>query len=254
MSTKALYHDAMNLQILSDLHLEFHGPHELEYIDSLDKSGVDVVVVAGDLCVGDFLRPAIETLCEQYREVVYVTGNHEYYRTSPGEVHRLLHALGGVLPNFHWLLNESVEIAGIRFAGTTLWFRDHPGNLAQEYAMNDFALIREFKPWVYWQNGQALEFLEKEAARADVVVTHHMPSVRCVLPQFEGDSTNCFFLCELDDLIQRAKPSLWIHGHTHDSIDVLVGETRVICNPLGYMPWHNQAFDEKLIVEVEPRS
>ena len=56
----------MNLEILSDLHLEFHGPYELEFIDSLDKEGIDIVVVAGDLCHAAFLENTIETLCKQY--------------------------------------------------------------------------------------------------------------------------------------------------------------------------------------------
>jgi Icc-related predicted phosphoesterase len=244
----------MNVQILSDLHLEFHRNKWRDFVESLDPRDVDVLVVAGDISTLPILRHAIASLCAKYAEVVYVLGNHEYYDFSPGDVDDVLASIRDARPNFHWLQNEVVEIAGTRFAGTTLWFRDQPSNLTHEYAMNDFSLILGFKPWVYEQNEQALEFLEKEAPRADVVVTHHMPSVQCVLSRFEGDPTNCFFLCELDDLIQRAKPSLWIHGHTHDSIDVRVGETRVICNPLGYMPWHNQAFDEKLIVEVEPRS
>jgi predicted phosphodiesterase len=242
----------MNLQILSDLHLEFHGPHELEFIDSLDKAGVDVVVVAGDLCCADFLSYAIETLCGQYREVVYVTGNHEYYRASAGQVHDLLGSLRSALGNFHWLQNSTVELAGVRFAGTTLWFRDDPENVAYEEMLSDFQLIRDFKPWVYRENARALEFLQTEAPLADVVVTHHLPSKQSIAPQFENDPLNRFFLCDVDDLIQRAGPALWVHGHTHVSVDTHVGRTRIVCNPLGYLYWDvNPDFDSKLVVQVD---
>jgi len=28
--------------------------------------------------------------------------------------------------------------------------------------------------------------------------------------------------------------SVWIHGHSHDRCDYLLGKTRVVANPLGY--------------------
>src|SRR3990172_7751326 len=188
---------AMGLKILSDLHLEFHGPHELEFIDSLDKTGVDVVVVAGDLCGAKFLPHAIEALCAQYEEVVYVTGNHEYYRASAGEIHDLLGSLRATLSNFHWLQNSTVELAGVRFAGTTLWFRDDPDNVAYEEGLNDFFLIRDFKSWVYRENARALEFLEARAPLADVVVTHHLPSKQSIAPHYQANPLNRFFLFDL---------------------------------------------------------
>jgi hypothetical protein len=36
------------------------------------------------------------------------------------------------------------------------------------------------------------------------------------------------------DLVHaRASPKLWMHGHTHDRCDYMLGETRVVVNPLG---------------------
>ena len=245
----------MNLQILSDLHLEFHRGAELEFIDALDPEGVDAIVVAGDLCTLPMLRHVIASLCARYEMVVYVLGNHEYYHFSPGDVDSSLTSISEARPNFRWLQNEVAEIGGIRIAGTSLWFRDQPSNLAYEHAMNDFALIRGFKPWVYEENRRALEFLENAAPQADVVVTHHLPSERSIGPAFENDPLNCFYLCDVADLIERAVPTIWVHGHTHASIDTDVGNTRILCNPLGYLNFgHNRDFDPKLVVEVERAS
>jgi Icc-related predicted phosphoesterase len=240
----------MNIQILSDLHLEFHPDRGKWFFSSLDATNVDVIVVAGDVSTSRLLRPAIQSLCTRYAEVVYVVGNHEYYHSSPQSVHDDLRSLRDALPNFHWLQNEVVEIAEVRFAGTTLWFRDQPTNPSYEHGLNDFELIRGFKPWVYEENEQALAFLETEASRADVVVTHHLPSKRSIAPCFEGDPLNRFFLCDVDALIQRAQPTLWIHGHTHESIDVRVGKTRILCNPHGYMTECNWDFRQNLVVRV----
>jgi Icc-related predicted phosphoesterase len=240
----------MNLQILSDLHLEFQRSRWKEFLESFDPKDVDVAVVAGDICTSSLLDRAIGSLCARFPEVVYVVGNHEYYGSSPRRVHGALASLRDALPNFHWLQNEVTELTGVRFAGTTLWFRDDPLNSSYEHALNDFALIRGFKPWVYDENERALEFLAKEVPSVDVVVTHHLPSQQSVAPAFEDDPLNRFFLCDIDELIRQGKPALWIHGHTHVSIDCRLGETQVLCNPLGYVPWHNPDFDHKLVVRV----
>jgi hypothetical protein len=28
---------------------------------------------------------------------------------------------------------------------------------------------------------------------------------------------------------------LWTHGHTHEDFDYMIGTTRVVCNPRGYV-------------------
>ncbi|MBW2416870.1 MAG: metallophosphoesterase, partial [Deltaproteobacteria bacterium] len=204
-----------------------------------------------DLCTPQLLRFAIRSLCGTYPQVVYVTGNHEYYHSHPADVHRDLRALCAELPNFSWMQNDLVEVAGLRVAGTTLWFRDEAANRDFESRMSDFALIQGFKPWVYDENERALEFLKAEAPHADVVVTHHLPSWLSVTERFTEDPLNRFFVCEIDDLIERAQPPLWIHGHTHESIDTRVGETRILCNPCGYTPDRNPDFQPKLVIRAE---
>ena len=34
--------------------------------------------------------------------------------------------------------------------------------------------------------------------------------------------------------VRERQPKLWIHGHSHDRCDYLLGKTRVVANPLGY--------------------
>lgn len=42
----------------------------------------------------------------------------------------------------------------------------------------------------------------------------------------------------------------WFFGHTHDSFDYKVSETRVICNPKGYGS-ENKDFNPNLIIHLE---
>ena len=57
---------------------------------------------------------------------------------------------------------------------------------------------------------------------------------------------------DMDEFMaERPQIKLWTHGHTHHQFDYVVGETRVVCNPRGYINYEPQASDFKLLtVEV----
>lgn len=82
-----------------------------------------------------------------------------------------------------------------------------------------------------------------------VVVTHHGPHPNSVHWRWKGSALNPAFSSDLTGLFWLGKPALWVHGHTHDSFDYRVGDTRVVCNPKGYHS-ENPLFDPALVVEV----
>ena len=43
---------------------------------------------------------------------------------------------------------------------------------------------------------------------------------------------------------------MWIHGHTHQGSDYLLGKTRVVCNPRGYPGQNDHGFDPGKILEI----
>ena len=75
-----------------------------------------------------------------------------------------------------------------------------------------------------------------------------------VSPQWQGNPLNRFFVCEMGELIESARPALWFYGHTHSVADQKVGATRLMANPMGYPGEPNTGFDERLVLEVEPRT
>jgi predicted phosphodiesterase len=79
----------MRIQILSDLHFEFHRDNGRSFVETLDPAGVDALVLAGDISVGDDLPEALGLLCRRFHDaaVIYVHGNHEFYYAYP--VHTL---------------------------------------------------------------------------------------------------------------------------------------------------------------------
>ena len=69
-----------------------------------------------------------------------------------------------------------------------------------------------------------------------IVVGHHCPSELSVAPQYKGDLLNGAFRSSLDDFIEaRPQIKFWFHGHTHHNFNYWIGETRVVCNPRGYI-------------------
>ena len=74
----------MRIKILSDLHFEFHADNGLSFIKSLDNKNIDVLVLAGDIATWNTAQFCIDMLCEHFSNstVLYVLGNHEYYKTS----------------------------------------------------------------------------------------------------------------------------------------------------------------------------
>ncbi len=117
----------MNIQLLSDLHLE-SNPGFMP----TPAPGADVLVLAGD--IGSYqnnsaLSASGDTDFGLGRfsphkgwptPVLFVPGNHEYDGLDFDEAHHRLQATCARL-GITWLEREVVELRGVRFVGTTLW-------------------------------------------------------------------------------------------------------------------------------------
>ena len=253
----------MKIHILSDLHIEFSQfqPHESSF-------AADVIVLAGDIWKKDQgIYWARATWPD--KEIVYVTGNHEFYGAQRNDVmarQRLAAKETGV----HVLDSEEVVIEGIRFLGCTLWtdfalFGEKASKFmmrAAQSGLNDFRVIHEgvahFSPMdSVALHETSVKWLEHKLKHEQfdgntVVVTHHLPSLKSVAERFLDSELSACFASHLEHLLGFSK--LWIHGHTHDSFDYEVNGTRVVCNPRGYVintgSAENINFNPNLIVEI----
>ena len=219
-----------NVQLLSDIHLEFYKDRGRSYLDSLDCSGVDILVLAGDICSMDMLIEVFQDFSRKYPHVVYVAGNHELY----GHSFQSFRNRAQKLPdNVYFLDNCSMELEGIHFVGTTLWFSRWQEMEQYTHRLSDFHHIEGFAEQVFEENRAAIAFLEREIRSDSVVVTHHLPTSKAVPKQFLGSPLTGFFLCDMSHL--PIMPRIWMFGHTHWHVDV-IGErgTRFLANPRGY--------------------
>lgn len=248
----------MNIQILSDIHLD-HAP--LNQVDTC----ADVVVLAGD--IAEDINGVLWAKENFDVPVVYVAGNHEYYGeiiTMPECMKSMKEEAKG--SNVVVLDNDTVVIDGVRFVGTTLWsdLEDVPHALIsdEDYILADVAddgrpicFDKPFAQRLFEKNKAWLEnVLEEPFAGKTVVVTHHAPSLQSIHSQWANSEWNPCFSSDLESLMGSHVP-LWVHGHTHDSFDYTVqNQTRVVCNPRGYPRafggWENEYFDTNKVVKV----
>ncbi|UEX77257.1 metallophosphoesterase [Spiribacter halobius] len=267
----------MEIRYVSDLHLEVSGRglHRKDTPFQLPVSDVDrhrVLVLAGDIDVGMRSCDFALKVAEHFHAAVLVLGNHEYYGQSlarlPGKLLDRVKAAG--VGNVHVLERRAVTLGSLRIIGATLWTdfrRGSPTAMdAAKTQMRDFRRIRTGPPdapYAYRVHPRDLmsihvrtkAYIEEEVARAHylgqtpVVVTHHAP----YYPYSDwGPSISFSYGSDLTALIERARPALWIHGHTHEVIDTRIGGCRVVSNARGYGGLEeNEAFDAHRLLRVE---
>jgi len=248
----------MNIHLLSDLHLEcafFEPP----------VNAADVVVLAGDIGVG---TQGVQWAKDFFDvPVIYVVGNHEYH---DADITIAKHMTGmkemSAGSNVMILDNESIEIGGVRFVGSTMW-TDLKEIEAVLYCDHDNILINYEAGCVLehfnLQYAQALfeknrAWLKRELSKPfdgkTVVITHHAPSFGSLHAQYAANPWNPCFISDLEYLMGSGV-DLWMHGHTHNNFDYRVDGTRVVCNPRGYPNplggWENRTFDPDLMVQLE---
>ena len=91
-----------------------------------------------------------------------------------------------------------------------------------------------------------LKFIDETTIGAQekfVVVGHHAPSKLSTKPQYEKDvMVNGAYSSDLSEFIlDRPQIKAWTHGHTHHKFDYMIGSTRIICNPRGYIDYERDA-------------
>ena len=274
----------MKITICSDLHLEF-GDFSLT-----DAPQADVLVLAGDIFIAFELTYLnnlsgstisglerakryfnfITKCCCLYKHVIFLMGNHEHYHGEFNSTAQIIKDTFDHIENFHFLENNVIEIDDTVFLGCTLWTNmdDEDPQTVEEIhkKLNDYQRItfddefgiRNFEPEdTIEEHRKSLTFLKKTVRdypnQKVVVVTHHAPSKRSNHPKRDlSDLVNAAYSSDLDSFI-LAHPQIqyWIHGHTHKRYNYRVGETKIVCNPRGYLGIESLASKfQWLVVEV----
>lgn len=273
----------MHLWIFSDLHEELGTARS--FPDR--KPDADLAIMAGDWTHADKIEETAKEFIDRFQmPVVYVAGNHEFYdslgRRSAFETDQLILKIAEANSKewdhrLHVLDEDTVVIDGVRFIGATLWvdflmsLKDKslmPARMRRAtHMLNDFESIRmrsglRFEPSDMLElHHSNAEYIRRELAKPfngrTVVVSHHMPHEACTPAVYRGAEANYLFASSaeaLGDIFESEHaPDLWICGHTHHAVDIQIGLTRVVCNPLGYW-WEQRSgngFRSDLVVDLK---
>jgi len=274
----------MNIQLLSDLHLETH-PHFVPEF----APGADVLILAGD--IGSYQEGSMLVTQDDHDfglarfsprsdlaawpvPVFFVPGNHEYDGMPFEEAHARLQETCERL-QITWLHRRVKVMNGVRLIGCTLWsdfeaLVPQQGPLTQQLKARekaeraaDFYLRKtgttlDGKPFLsdavraQAQADQAwlTQALSEPFEGVTVVVTHFAPSLKSADPRYGLTPGTAGFCNALDHLLPKA--NLWLHGHLHCAHDYVHAGCRVVANPLGYARKNEQlAFEARKIWRVD---
>ena len=238
----------MKIRLISDVHHEFYEDARL-YVNK----GEDVLVIAGDLHVGRInCWSALKRFANEVKHVVYVPGNHEYYRQDINEFDDYIRRFSAGT-NIHFLNPGLVRLEDVTFIGAALWTNfsnsDHMmftcvPNISDFQLINNFSGIRCVD--LYNKHSAYIKQAYEQKEGKKVIVTHFLPDRSCIAEQYRGpNALNHYFANNLGNWIVDLQDTTWLYGHTHTPGEHTIGDTRVIANPYGYN--RNEHYVEKLI-------
>lgn len=274
----------MKVALISDVHLEFgdcffentenaevlilggdiliaQELHDfIEPINDLEKK-----LLGGRAIAVNLFRNFLQSCSDQFKHVIYIAGNHEFYHGKyPAGMDYLREELARY-PNVRFLENETIDIDKVSFIGCTLWTDMNKGDPTTieviRHGLNDYRKIRRndlgyrrLMPEDTIQfHKQSLDYISntilKEPNKKYVVVGHHSPSKQSIKPKYEKDfHMNGGYSSDLTEFINRfPQIAVWTHGHTHDAYDYVIGSTRILCNPRGYVGYEVHTEEAKLM-------
>ena len=264
----------MKFRVVSDLHLEFRHDYLNRYtLPSLPEDKETMLLLAGDIgLLGEprTYRDFMIHSSKQFKGIFWIAGNHCYYHSNI-DMRNVKMAIDDLaLPNIytdlHILKEEKIAIIG-----DTLWTdfeREDPASIfIANRGMNDFnniatgngvrsqhsTLRAERTILFHKEQKQRIFGNVKHYSNAGfncVVVSHHQPSRKGIGEGYLGSPLNGAFVSDLDEEIKQYPIKYWIAGHTHTANKYMIGETKVITNPLGYPSETDTYFDPILTIEI----
>jgi predicted phosphohydrolase len=257
----------MRITLLNDLHLEFD--------DFSGMVGGDILLLAGDICEAHNLHrytSFIEEISEKFRQVYVIMGNHDHYNSIFQDTITKLKEIYQPYKNIKVLEKETVELPnGMILYGATLWTNFNNNIMSKivcQKSLNDFTCIKYESPIErsikrnFYPDDAVLDYkwaiailgneLETHPDNDFLVMTHHAPCQQSIATLYKNDTDlNGGFVNHLEEFIlEHPQIKYWVHGHTHNSFDYMIGQCRVICNPRGYGKENKFVFKKDFSFEV----
>lgn len=225
----------MKVAYCSDLHLEFR-PIELK-----NTEDADVLILAGDIYLisrlqwnfNNVFNDFIHNITNEFKHIIYVAGNHEFYDSNINDIKQLRNALKKY-PNVHVLDTQTITIDDVNFVGGTMWTdmdkNDPIVKIQAPHFMNDFSVIEDFTPNYSIAAFKVFNEYVQSHKPIDVVITHHGPSQGCISDEYKGSKYNPLYVSDVDVSDVR----FWIYGHLHGGKSFEQDGCQILHNSRGY--------------------
>lgn len=264
----------LRVAVASDLHLEMHSdPRAVVEADWSGLGDLDLVLLAGDVHVGSVdTFAAVEHIQKTTgAHVVWIAGNHEHYGfeidQNLADMQAMMAFHGNGNCTFLENATRTLELRGknVQVLGCTLWTDFELYGCAQsamaeaDLSFNDCRKIlckttkhklftaKEAKHRHMLSRSWLVGAFQESFDGLRLVMTHHAPTRVAIDPRFDHSPLNAGFVSDLDWEIHRFTPDLWVWGHTHHSVDVMVGKTRCVSAQKGYPGEHGKDFRPRII-------
>ena len=251
----------LNIQIVSDLHVEFWAnKKQFNFV----KPVAPILALLGDICCcgsdADFslFKRFINEVLPLYEQIIFISGNHEYYNntkikpeyknTIEGIDEKIKQFFKSTSPKLHHLNNSSIKLSDGKdtyiIIGSTLWSwipENRRGSIQSQ--MNDYSYIyfNNKKPLPLTSNHVAemftnnVKYIKQQIAKYKdrykiIIFTHHKPylstsyDINGLSVAYESDLSSLF-----DEYI-----NLWAYGHTHIADSSMHKKVWFYSNPKGY--------------------
>lgn len=249
------------LQFMSDLHIEYDSntcPDPLDYI--IPKS--DILILAGD--IGSIykiqqLKEFLTKLSLYFKAVIYVLGNHEYYKISNNKNYLTMDKLLDTLQdntkhikNLYILDRNSIKIDNVCIVGCTLWSKPYiklPNYIVKIHNMDN--------NYYYHKHQLDLSYIKKMIKYCKqnnyklVVVTHYCPTFKVLEGHHKQQKFHSLYASNLDYLLDKTYVDTWICGHTHKNFDFISDNgTHVVSNQYGKPKDNIKDFNKSFVIEL----
>jgi hypothetical protein len=237
----------MKIQLISDLHLEYLGTSQFE---RLITPSAPILIMAGDISTHNYkyLSSFLQWVSQHFETTLWILGNHEYYdRTQMMTMPMIGSKLRRMCPsNVHLLDNQSIDLGGVAFIGTTLWSQlpDRSKPIVEK-SINDYHSIYVHPQQLIMVDEtnqlhqKVVAYLKQELSKVtssqdvvtssqdvvtssqdvvtssqdvvtssqDVIITHHVPCTKGTSdPQYEVNSNRLINSAFATDLILQNDP------------------------------------------------
>ena len=235
----------MDIQIVSDIHLEF-----LESFPIIERKS-KYLILAGDIgrmCNKNY-KAFINYCSQTWLQTIVILGNHEFYHNMK-TYNKLLNEYIDFFSQFDnvtLLEKEKIMLEDWEIIGLTMWGYIRP---VHENMLNSSKHIKKHiikdniiitspigNDGINKLYGKSLEWLlnNYDSNKKTIIITHYpLTHDNISMPEYENQSREIRDAFATDIIFKNTAPLICISGHTHLSYDFIKNNVRYISNQMGY--------------------